>query len=200
MKYIINILLLALVLVLGYMLYYGIKEPIAFGDTKTLRKDAVTDRLKQVRYAQEFYRDITGEFAKSFEDLKTVLSTDSFTLVKIIGNPDDPNGEFLRTEKRRSAKDSLVFLNNKPDSKIRINLDSLPFVPYSGGERFTIQADTLTYQKTLVTVCEVGTTWKTFMGEKYGDAKYARYDNTYVPSARLKFGDMFNPNLSGNWE
>ena len=182
------------------MLFYGIREPIAFGDAKTLRKDAVTDRLKQVRYAQEFYRDITGEFAKSFEDIKTVLSTDSFTLIKIIGNPDDPDGEFVRTEKRRSAKDSLVFLMNKPDSKIRINLDSLPFVPYSGGQRFTIKADTLTYQKTLVNVCEVGTSWKTFMGERFGDPKYARYDNTYDPSAILKFGDMFNPNLGGNWE
>ena len=78
-------------------------------------------------------------------------------------------------------------------------MDSLPFVPYGGGARFTIQADTLTYQKTLVTVTEVGTQWKVFMG-KYADTRYQRYDNLYFPNNLVKFGDMSGPNLGGNWE
>ena len=186
MRLIINLILIGVVILLGYLLFFGIKEPIAFGDAKKERLEAVTNRLKQVRFAQEFHRDITGLFANSFDSLKHVLTTDSFTLVKIIGNPDDPNGEFTRIETKKSAKDSLA-------------LDSLPFVPYSGGARFTIQADTLTYQKTLVTVTEVGTQWKTFMG-KYADAKYQRYDNLYFPNNLVKFGDMSGPNLGGNWE
>jgi len=59
MRLIINLILIALIGALGYLLYFGIKEPISFGDAKTERVNAVTDRLKQVRYAQEFYRDIT---------------------------------------------------------------------------------------------------------------------------------------------
>jgi hypothetical protein len=199
MRLIINLILIVVVGLLGYLLFFGIKEPIAFGDAKKERLAAVTDRLKQVRFAQEFYRDITGQFANSFDSLKYVLETDSFTLVKIIGNPDDPNGEFTRIETKKSAKDSLAFLYNNPDHKVKIVLDSLPFVPFGGGAKFSIQADTLTYQKTLVNVTEVGTQWKTFMGI-YADAKYQRYDNLYFPENMVKFGDMSGPNLGGNWE
>ena len=199
MRLIINLILIAVVAALGYLLFFGIKEPIAFGDAKKERLAAVTDRLKQVRYAQEFHRDITGKFANSFDSLIHVLRTDSFTLVKIIGNPDDPNGEFRRIETKKSAIDSLTYLYNDPKSKVKIVLDSLPFVPYSGGARFSIQADTLTYQKTLVNVTEVGTQWKVFMG-KYGDRRYQRYDNLYFPENMVKFGDMSGPNLGGNWE
>lgn len=200
MRLIINLILIVVIGLLGYLLFYGIKEPIAFGDAKKERLAAVTDRLKQVRFAQEFYRDITGEFADNFDSLKHVLETDSFTVVKIIGNPDDPNDtNFQRIETKKSAKDSIEYLNNNPDNKVKIVLDSLPFVPYGGGAKFSIQADTLTYQKTLVTVTEVGTKWKTFMG-KYGDEKYQRYDNLYFPENMVKFGDMSGPNLGGNWE
>jgi len=169
-------ILIAIVGVLGYLLYFGIKEPIFFGEAKKERLGAVTDRLKQVRYAQEFYRDITGKFANSFDSLKYVLETD-----------------------RKSAKDSLAFLYNDPSRKEKIVLDSLPFVPYGNGARFSIQADTLTYQKTLVNVTEVSTYWKTFMGE-YADPSYQRYDNLYFPNNPVKFGDMSGPNLGGNWE
>lgn len=199
MRLIINLILIAVVGLLGYLLFFGIKEPIAFGDAKKERLAAVTDRLKQVRFAQEFYRDITGKFAGSFDSLQHVLRTDSFTLVKIIGNPDDPNSEFTRIETKKSAIDSITQLYNDPEHKVKIVLDSLPFVPYSGGARFTIQADTLTYQKTLVNVTEVSTYWKTFMGP-YADEKYQRYDNLYFPENMIKFGDMSGPNLGGNWE
>jgi type II secretory pathway pseudopilin PulG len=199
MRLIINLILIVVVGLLGYLLFFGIKEPIAFGDAKKERLSAVTDRLKQVRFAQEFYRDITGQFASDFDSLKHVLRTDSFTLVKIIGNPDDPNSEFTRIETKKSAMDSITYLYNDPDHKIKIVLDSLPFVPYGGGATFSIQADTLTYQKTLVNVTEVGTQWKTFMGI-YSDEKYQRYDNLYFPENMVKFGDMSGPNLGGNWE
>ncbi len=201
MRLIINLILIAIIGALGYWLVYGIKEPISFGDAKTERVDAVTDKMKQIRYAQEFYRDITGRFAGSFDSLKYVLTNDSFTLVKIIGDPDDPTGaNFQRTEKKRSAKDSIATLMADPTSKIKIVLDGLENVPFSDNATFEIKADTLTYQKTLVNVTEVSTKWRTFMGEKFGDIKYSRYDNTYDPDNILKFGDMSAPNLSGNWE
>ncbi|HFB99869.1 MAG TPA: hypothetical protein ENJ53_03595 [Phaeodactylibacter sp.] len=200
MRLIINIILIALVAVLGYLLYYGISEPISFGDAKKTRVAAVTDRLKQIRYAQEFYRDITGKFANSFDSLQYVLKNDSFTLVKIIGDPDDPNSDnFERIETKKSAYDSIQSLLKNPNAKIKIVLDSLPFVPYGGGAKFDIAADTMTYQKALVNVTQVSTKWRTFMG-KYADPHYARYDNSYDPDNLVKFGDMNGPNLNGNWE
>jgi hypothetical protein len=64
---------------------------------------------------------------------------------------------------------------------------------------FDIAADTIEYQKTTVSVVEVGTKWKNFMG-KFADPKYGKYDSRYDPNGTIKFGDMLKPNISGNWE
>ena len=194
MRLVINLLLLGIVAALAYMLYFGIKEPIKFDTEKTARLDAVTTKLKDIRTAQECYRGITGKFASSFDSLTYVLKNDSFLIVKIIGDPDDPTGgNFVRTESYRHAADSLQTLG------LLDKLDDFASVPFSNGELFELQADTLTYQKALVNVVECRTRYKSFMGD-YADPKYAKYDNTYDPSNYVKFGDMSAPNLNGNWE
>jgi len=194
MRIAINLLLLALIAFLIFTLYSIIKEPIAFQDAKNARKSVVVDQLKDIRTSQEMFRDITGKFASDFDTLVHVLRKDSLRFEKIEGDPDDPtNSElFTRTVYFRSALDSINNLN--------INLDSLRYVPLAAkGTEFSIKADTMTYQKTLVNVVEVGTRWSTFMG-KYANPKYKKYDNLYEPNAMIKFGDMNSPNITGNWE
>jgi len=78
-----------------------------------------------------------------------------------------------------------------------VDINDLASVPLSD-EKFTIKADTMTYQSTLVNVTEVGTRYKSFMGE-FASMKYTKYDNSYDPNKMMKFGDMNSPNLSGNW-
>lgn len=192
MRIIINIVLAAAIFGLLYLLYTSISEPISFKNNYDTRKQAVVDRLTKIRQVQECYRGITGEFAPSFDDLENVMKTGVFKIVQVFGDPDDPTNQTLRYDTlRRPAIDSMKILG--------INIDSLRYIPYAGGEQFNIAADTMTYQKTLVPIVEVGTTYKTFMG-KYADAKYARYDSGYEPGASIKFGDMSKPNTSGNWE
>lgn len=193
MKLAINTLLIVLIGVLIWVLIGSISEPIKFRAEKVKRERVVVDRMMQIRTAQELYRSITGDFAGNFDTLKQVLSTDSFRIIQVFGDPDDPNNtEAIRYDTLyRNAADSVQFLG--------LNLDSLRYVPFGGGTEFNIQADTLTYQSTLVQVVEVSTPRKTFMGP-FGDKKYARYDNSYDPESLLKFGDMNAPNLSGNWE
>jgi len=193
MKLVINLLLLALIGVLIWVLIGSIREPIQFRAEKDRRERAVIDKLIEVRNAQELYRSITGNFAPDFDTLKYVLSSDSFRIIQVFGDPDDPNNtEAIRYDTiYRSSADSIEFIG--------MNLDSLRFVPYGRGATFHMQADTLTYQSTLVQVVEVGVSRKEFMG-RFADPKYARYDNSYDPEKVLKFGDMGAPNLSGNWE
>lgn len=191
MKLIINLLLIAVILLLSYMLYASIREPILFNNEKVKREDAVVDRLKQVRDAQNIFKGIVGEYASDFDTLSEVLKTGQIKFVKIEGDVDA--GEESRiTETFSPAIDSIRALN--------INLDSLRFVPYAkAGTTFEIQADTLTYQQTLVNVLEVGTRYKNFMG-KYGSMKYSKYDNSFDPNKTMKFGNMNAPNTTGNWE
>ena len=194
MKLVINVALLLIAAFLVYTLYGSIEEPIAFGDERVKRTDAVVERLKDVRQAQQLYRDVTGQgFAPTFDTLQEVLRNGRIPIVSVYGDVDDPNfdGEIRYDTIYKSAYDSIQALG--------IVLDSLPYIPYTGGEKFEIWADTVTYQSTLVDVVEVKTYYKSFMGE-YADPRFARYDQAYDPNKPLKFGNRSSPSLSGNWE
>lgn len=193
MRIIINIVLLLLIVFFGFLLYSNIQEPIKFQAEKNKRKDSVVAKLVQIREAQEMHRSITGKFSNDFDSLSHVLRTDSIIRnEKIVVDQEDPeNKELWVTETVKiPAIDSVRTLG--------FNLDSLRYVPYTDGLKFSIQADTMTYQKTLVSVVEVGTRWKDFMGE-YANPKYKKYDDSYEPMAMLKFGDMNKPSIGGSW-
>ena len=193
MKNVFKILVYLLAVLLGYMLYSSIKEPIKFQAAKEARKAVVVKQLEDIRTSQEIYRAITGKFSGDFDTLSNVLSTGQIPFLVLTADPefpDDPE-KIIRDTTYSSAIDSLVSMG--------INLDSLRYVPFGNGETFDIAADTLTYQSTLVNVVEVGTYYKSFMG-KYADPKYGKYDQSYDPNKRIKFGDLSKPNISGSWD
>lgn len=193
MRIIINLVLAVIVLGLVWVLIGSIREPIAFKAEKEKRERAVVAKLMKIRTAQEAFRNIKGGFAPDFDSLAMILETDSFAIVKVIGDPDDPNytGEIIYDTTYMPAIDSIQAMG--------INLDSLQFVPYGSGASFDIEADTITYQSTNVPVVQVGVRRKVFMGP-YASPRFARYDSGYDPNSILKFGNMNAPNLSGNWE
>lgn len=194
MKYLINAIIVGAVIFLGYLLYNGINEPIKFRSELEKRKVVVTDKLVNIRSAQEMYRQIKGEFAPSFEELAAVLKTDSIPFRQLMADPEDPENpdKFIVNIIKYSALDSLRGMN--------INLDDLSYVPYTNkSKRFDIQADTMTYQSTLVPVVEVMTRWGEFMGD-YSDPKFSMYEKGYDPKSKLGFGSMSSPNLEGNWK
>lgn len=194
MRLVLNVVLLLIALGLAWALYSSIEEPIAFGDELSLRRDRVVDRLKDIRTAQQLYRDAEGTegFAKSFDELADVLRNGRIPAVSVFGDPDDPNfdGVIRYDTTYTPAYDSVQALG--------INLDSLQYVPFGGGT-FEIYADTTRYQQTLVDVVEVSTRYEAFMGP-FADERFQRYDQSYDPRQTLKFGNRSTPSLSGNWE
>jgi len=192
-RILINLLLVIVIAGLIYVLINSIREPIAFQREKARREQAVVDKLIKIRQAQELYRGVTGFFAPNFDTLQEVLETRDFTIVRVEGDPDDPTNPQAVTYDTvyKPAIDSVRTLGLK--------LDSLRYVPFTGGKIFNIDADTLTYQQTLVSVVEVGVPRKEFMG-RFADPRYAKYDQSYDPNKPIKFGNMNAPNTSGNWE
>lgn len=187
----INLLLILLIGGLIYLLVNGISEPIKFRAEKNKREMAVADRLKEIRTSQEMYRTIYNEYAKDFSSLEQGLTDGKFRVIKVIGDPDDPNGNFSYDTLYRPSIDSIQTLG--------INLKNLHVVPFADGAKFNMKADTMTYQKTLTHVLEVGIRREAFMGP-FADPKYAKYDDRYDPKSIMKFGSLDAPNLGGNWE
>ncbi len=193
MKYVVNLLILALIGGLGYLLVNGIQTPIIFKAELDKRKGAVTERLQTIRSMQELHREIKGDFASTFDSLEYVLSTDSIPFVKLIADPEDPTNEdkFQKEVTYSAAIDSIRAMG--------IDLGQLQYVPYGENkETFEMKADTTTYQSINVPVMECMTRYKVFMGQ-YADAKFKQYDDTYEPEAKIGFGSMASPNLEGNW-
>lgn len=194
MRFVINLLLVALIGLLVYLLVNSINEPIKFRAEKDKREKAVSNRLKDIRTTQEMYRAITGEYAPDFKTLTDGMKNGQFRFIKVLGDPDDPNfnpDDFHYDTSYMASIDSIQTLE--------INLDSLPIVPYTNGVTYKMTADTITYQKTLTHVLEVGVKRAEFMG-KYADPNYAKYDDRYDPGSFMKFGSLDAPNLGGNWE
>ena len=193
MRKIFSLAFLVLAFFLAFLLYRSIEEPITFADERSVREDAVSDKLKVIRTTQEMYRDITGMFAPNFDTLKQVLSEGRFTEVRIIGDPDDPNFD------PSTAYDTTYLPAIDSVRALGIDLDKLEYVPYTDNKVFDIAADTIDYQSTKVPVVQVGIARKEFM-DRFADERFKRYDQRYDPNAPLKFGDLSKPSLAGNWE
>ncbi len=194
MKYIINLLIVGAIGFLGFMLWNGINEPIKFRAELNKRQNVVVDRLTDIRTAQEIYREITGEFAPTFDTLLQVLKSDSIPFRQLLADPSDPTNpdKFIVNVIKHSALDSINVLG--------IDLDNLEYVPFTNrATSFALQADTMTYQSTLVPVVEVMTRFSEFMGP-FADPRFSMYEKDYNPNGKLGFGSMSSPNLEGNWK
>ncbi|HLU94823.1 MAG TPA: hypothetical protein VKZ54_11890 [Membranihabitans sp.] len=195
MRIVINLLLALAILALGYMTYASIKAPISFKNELDARERAVIQKLNKIRNAQQIYRDVTGgQYAHTWDTLKSVLQNDDLMFINIIGDPDDPNFDPKNLVRDTTYKPAIDTIRG-----MGINLDSLEYVPYGQGATFSIAADTVTYQSTLVNVVEVGVPYKEFMGE-FADPAYAKYDKRYDPEKLIKFGDLTKPSTAGSWD
>ncbi len=194
MRLIVNLVLVVVIAGLIWILYSSISEPIAFQKERKIREEAVIAQLMEIRQAQEIFRSVSGSgFAPSFDSLRDVLRNGEVETIKVEGDPDDPTNSVI-------IYDTIYEPAMKFVEEFQINLDSLEYVPFSdNGAKFEMNADTVTYQSTLVSVVEVKTSRNNYMG-RYANPRFARYDRSYNPNSIIKFGDMTAPNLSGNWE
>lgn len=88
-RYSLAVVLALACLFMGFKLFKEIQEPIVFEKQKTERDQAAIDVLKKIRQAQLAYKGQYGYYAADFDTLFTVVNTDSFEVVKTIGDPND---------------------------------------------------------------------------------------------------------------
>lgn len=135
MKTVYQIVLAIVIVVIAYFVYESIMAPIRFEKEKNKRYDVTIQRLKDVRTAQVAYRSRYSKYTGSFDTLITFLKEGQFKVVKQIGSEDDSlavaQGKVYRDTILVAVRDSLF--KNYP-------VDSLRFVPFSGGEQFELAA------------------------------------------------------------
>lgn len=170
----VNIILTIVIIVLSYLIFRGINEPIKFNKEKKYRYGFVIQKLKDIRTAQLAYKSVNGAYTAEFDSLIGFIKNGQFALIKQIGNVEDSAAVIIRDTIYISVKDS-IFPGNYA-------VDSLPFVPFGNGAKFSMQAGEIEKGKVKVKVFEVIDT--------------APFD----PKEILQVGSMTEPSNGGNWE
>lgn len=151
MKKAFQIFLLLLIVFLGYLITKSINEPIKFKDEKDKRDNKTIQRLKDIRTAEVAFKSKYDRYTGSFDTLINFAKRDSFIVVKQIGSEEDSiavaRKMIVREKIKVSVNDSLFK---------KINVDSLRYVPYTGGRnQFELAANVLeTASKVKVKVFE----------------------------------------------
>ncbi len=220
MKIAINVVLLALAGVLIYALVESIRVPIEFKNTREMREVAVRARLKEIVELQKMYKDLRGDYAGDFDTLAQVFLTDSFTIEKRLGDPNDSTKVSTVTTVRLAARDSLAGFLKKYASTVSNTSDlnayfaEIRLIPYSrkgepttpatakGEKEFEIIADSIALSsgsgvEIQTPTFEVRTRLKGFLAEY--DSSYMMYDKRYDPASLRKVGDLSKPSVAGNW-
>ncbi|MCB0397328.1 MAG: hypothetical protein KDD36_11770 [Flavobacteriales bacterium] len=179
MKFVIKIVLIVTILLLGYYLVEVIAEPIRFNKEKEKRYAQVIQRLKDIRTAQFAYKSVNQKYADSFDKLLNFIQKDSFMVIYSVGDIEDSlavaAGQVIRDTTFMAVKDSLLGGTSYP-------FDSLQYVPFTNGSKFSLAAGEIEMSGLKVSVFEAVDT-----------DPYDKYDV-------LRVGSLTEASTNGNWE
>ena len=205
MKSALKIFLGFIILLLSFLLYRSIIQPIRFNRERDLRVDAAISRLMEIRKAQQAYRAIRGSYADNFDSLLLFVQIDSFEIQRITGeyNPDEMTeaeavqaGLLQIASSRVSVMDSLF--------TGQTNIGSLRYVPYAGQSEFVMDAgQVVTASRVTVRVFEVYVLYETLLQglNRQLVTNYIRERERIAGFPGLKIGSLTEAtNNTGNWE
>ena len=228
-KIIIEVILLAAICGLVYLLYSNIMKPVNFNKEKETRQAVAVQRLKDIRTLQVAYKSVTGKFNSSIDSLKQFYESGQMEIVMQIGSLDDSiavvNTEAIKkankklkpeqlTEKLQEAYavgQKVVFstvtkipvrdtlFNGRTD----FNIDSLKYIPFSGKEPIQMESAIKMVSGVPVPLFEARVPWKSLL--KGMDRQLIVNLNAESRDLNryegLQVGSITAPNNNaGNWE
>jgi len=172
MKITLKVLLIAAIVLLGYLCYRSIMGPMEFDKERARRESAIQARLMDIRKAQIEYRNQNGTYAGSFGDLEKFLKETRLPSVKKEGVLSDEQLEQGMTEAEAIKKgiikrDTTWVLAKDTLFSPNYNVDSLGLVPVAGVNAAFL-LDTATLQSSAgysVRVFEAGVKYETYLSD-----------------------------------
>jgi len=104
LKPVFQILLAFAIVAFGYLAYQSIMKPIKFGEIKKERYEKITQQLKDIRKAQNAYKEVNKKYTGSFDTLISFIKSDSMPMIKSIGSLTDEQIEAGMTEREAVVK------------------------------------------------------------------------------------------------
>lgn len=207
MKKVIQIVLLAVIVCLGYLVYTSINDPIEYEKQYNKRYSAVVNRLKLIRDAQVAYKSINNKYTGSFDTLIDFVKNGQLKMLRMEGSLNDSLLAAGVTEqeaiKKGIIKRDTVFIPVKDSICKDFNPDSLRRVPFVDAN-FEMGATIITTNSNLqIPVFEAKVANKVYL-DGLDNQKRINMDNLAKKLGRypgLMVGSLEEANNNaGNWE
>lgn len=196
-KILIQLALLIVIVVVGYLVYQSIMEPVEFNNEKKQRENVVVNKLKDIRVSQMVFKRINGSYSNNFDSLMAFLNIAEIPVVKIIPDPEDTTFTKTINDTIGYIKVSDTLFKNKD-----YRISQLALIPFSDGELFTMDADTIERGGVEVHVFEVLAPYSAYLRgmdqQTINNIIAKQEDIEKYPG--LKVGSLVEPSTDGNWE
>lgn len=198
---IINIALTLVAILLVYLVFDSIRQPVAFENTRRTRESEVIQNLKDIRSTQTLFKQTYNRYTASFDSLIEYVKTGKLPVVNIIPDPTD-------TTFTKTINDTVDFISVSDSlfkNRVNFNVNDLRYIPFSNNEEFELQAGYITRGGLKVAVFEAKAPYKSYLNDE--DKKFRQRVNNLRAEqedlgkyAGLKVGSMDEASTNGNWE
>lgn len=228
-KIIVEIVLAAVICLLVWLTVKSVQKPVQFNNEVAARSQVAIQRLKDIRTLQVAYKSVYGRFTPSVDSLKLFYERGSMDIVMQIGSNDDSvavaNTEAIKKANRKLNPEQMTaklqeayaqgtkvvfstvtkipvrdtLFNNRPD----FSVDSLAYIPFSGGARTEMEATVKTVSGVQVPLFEARMPYRALCKGLDNQLRInldaSRIDQNKYEG--LQVGSVTAPNNNaGNWE
>jgi hypothetical protein len=226
-KIILEIVLFLLCILLVNMIVKSIMKPVNFNKQKAYRESVAIQRLKDIRTLQVAFKSVNGRFTSTVDSLKDFYNNGKMEIVMQVGSMDDSLA-MVHTEKVKKASrkkmkgEDFLKLYEAGDKNLVFSVetqipvkdtlfthrddfcvDSLAFIPFSGGQPVLMDAIVKTVSGVPVPLFEAKMPYKALLKGMDNQLRInldaeKRDQNRYEG---LQVGSVTAPNNNaGNWE
>ena len=220
-----EILLAAAAVGLVYLIYESVMQPVNFNKEKAHREQVGIQRLKDIRTLQVAFKGVNARFTADVDSLISFYNEGKMEIVMQIGSSDDSlamaNTNLIKRRNPRitteqlmelyrggerlvfSAKTTIPVKDTLFNGREDFCVDSLAFIPFSGGQRVEMEAIVKTVSGVQVPLFEARMPYKLLLKGMDNQLRInldaeSRDLNRYEG---LQVGSVTAPNNNaGNWE
>lgn len=195
---IIKAVLFAVIILLGYLVYHSITQPLNFIKEKKHREAEVVQRLKDIRSVQALYKNARGKYTASFDSLMQYIKEGEIPVVNVIPDPTD-------TTFTKTINDTLGYvkvLDTLFKHHQNFRLEDLKIIPYSNGIPFELGAGEIDRGGVKVSVFEAKAPFKVYLAglDQQMILNLIASEEAIERFPGLKVGSLTEPSTDGNWE
>ncbi len=170
-------------------IYNSIMKPVRFNKEKAARTEVAVQRLKDIRTLQVAFKGVNNRFTDSIDSLRMFYNDGKMNIIMQVGSKDDSlaweNTERLKKQFKKLSKEELnakflelyrqgeklvfsistpiavkdTLFNSRPD----FNIDSLAYIPFSGGQKVEMEAAVKTVSGVQVPLFEARMPWRALL-------------------------------------